>query len=463
MRSRTKKTGLLFYVLSAIVVYVDAVVVIGRLLYSADLRAGALLSVGIELIGIIVMAVFIDGSYVDGGLSEETNYSSVRGILVVSIAFLIDTCRHVSSGFVNPIPRALYFLFTSLSYLSDVALIYCFAQYILAVLKIKTKKTRLFVQILRYYFALLTALLILNVPFRFIFSVDRSGVFQGGFLLPFVVGVDVLLMGAMFIYVLKLQFDLVEKRAILLYISLPPVFAIAQEIQPAFSFKLCALFVSACLVYVQSYVRQGRLLQKERLELQNQQTAIMLSQIQPHFLYNSLNAIVALCDIDPQLAKQTTIDFSTYLEHNLNALTQKELILFSQEMEHVKAYLRIEKTRFGDMLNVEYDVQEQDFFVPALTVQPLVENAVKHGLHHQPGGGTVRIETHKTDDGWYILVTDDGVGFDPEHSEIIGHGVGIANIRHRLQTQCGGMLNLESEKGRGTTAIVFIPNGRKEK
>ncbi len=457
-----KKVGWLFHISSLLIVCTDICVLFFGLTSASSIGSWTLLSIGIEFLGCIVMAVFIDGCYVDGGLSEESNYRSLAGLLMISFAFLTDTCHWLTMNSLSQNLRTLNFGLHSLSYLNDIALVYCFARYILSFLDRSTKVTRFFIRFLQSYYAFMAVMLTLNIPLRFLFDIDKNGNYEHKPLILYTVTLIIILVFLMFAYVAKLKFDFVEKRAILGYIGLPLFFTIVQEFAPAFSFKYCALFISACLVYVQSYVHKGRIMERNRLELQNQQTAIMLSQIQPHFLYNSLSAIAALCDIDPQLAKQTTLDFSTYLEHNLDAVTQMTPIPFAKEMEHVEAYLRIEKNRFGDLLHVEYDVAEQDFFLPALTVQPLVENAVKHGLHHKAGGGTVRIETHKTDNGWYIIVCDDGVGFDPSSPEIINHGVGIPNIRHRLKAQCDGALNFESEIGRGTTAIVFIPNRRKE-
>ena len=106
----------------------------------------------------------------------------------------------------------------------------------------------------------------------------------------------------------------------------------------------------------------------------------MVSQIRPHFMYNALSSIAALCKLDPDTAYDATITFSDYLRGNMDSLKQTAPIPFEKELEHLKKYLHIEKMRFGNKLNIVYDICATDFEIPQLTVQPLAENAVKHGI-----------------------------------------------------------------------------------
>ena len=189
--------------------------------------------------------------------------------------------------------------------------------------------------------------------------------------------------------------------------------------------------------------------------IQNQ-ISIMLSQIQPHFLYNSLTAIRELCLIDPKKAYETVDEFSTYLRGNLDSLSFKKPIPFEKELSHVKTYLSLEKKRFGDNLNIIYDINASLFLIPSLTLQPIVENAVRHGVTKREDGGTVTITTEETEAEAIITVTDDGVGFDPTLQKSNNRHVGIANVRSRLSTMCDGTLKISSEPGVGTTAVIII-------
>jgi len=148
-------------------------------------------------------------------------------------------------------------------------------------------------------------------------------------------------------------------------------------------------------------------------DLTENRISIMLSQIRPHFLFNSLTAIQELCLIDPETASEAMGEFSHYLRGNIDSLSINKPVPFEKELHHVKMYLSLEKRRFSKKLNVVYDVLTSDFFLPALTLQPVVENAVRHGVVKRNEGGTVTIRSEKTETGIIITVTDDGAGFDP--------------------------------------------------
>ena len=199
--------------------------------------------------------------------------------------------------------------------------------------------------------------------------------------------------------------------------------------------------------------------QQMQKELYEAKVSLMVSQIQPHFLYNSLTSIAMMCTKDPKLARTATINFADYLRGNMNSLKQKTPVPFTQELEHLKKYLMLEEMRFGDLLHIEYDIQATDFDIPLLSVQPLVENAVKHGVGMKEDGGTVTIATREEDDCCKVIISDDGVGFDtskPIEDDGRSH-VGMENVRQRLKELCDADVIIESEIGKGTVATIRIP------
>ena len=222
------------------------------------------------------------------------------------------------------------------------------------------------------------------------------------------------------------------------------------------------IFVIALVIVLKiipSNFRAAMEAEKMTAELQNNRISIMLSQIQPHFLYNSINAIRELCRINPEQAREALGDFAVYLRGNMDCLASHMPIHFSKELSHVETYLKLEKLRFGDDLNIVYDIQEMDFFLPSLTVQPLVENAVKHGICENENGGTLTLRSRKEGGNIIIEVIDDGVGFDTENPawQEDGHShIGINNIRKRLQQMCGGSLTIKSSPGKGTAAVIEL-------
>ena len=212
-------------------------------------------------------------------------------------------------------------------------------------------------------------------------------------------------------------------------------------------------------------------------ELYEAEVAVMVSQIQPHFMYNALTSIAMMCVNDPKKAQEATVTFAKYLRGNMDSLKQKEPVPFSQELEHLKKYLYIEKLRFGKRLNVEYDIQTEDFKLPQLSVQPLVENAVKHGVGMKKKGGTVTIATRETDEFYEVIISDDGVGFDPTaipaenavqdgkndlQKEKRSH-IGMENTKRRIREMCGGEIVTESKIDEGTTVRIILPKAGQSK
>ena len=238
---------------------------------------------------------------------------------------------------------------------------------------------------------------------------------------------------------------------------------------------MCSLLlivaVSAVIIYREIKKSVHSALEAQRIEaekqamelrLQENQISIMLSQIQPHFLYNTLNSIYQLCETNPMRARFMVNSFSEYLRNNLSSLEEPGLITFETELSHVNTYLDIEKVRFEDTLEIEYDIKCMDFSLPVLTVQPIVENAVKHGTSKKRGGGRVSISTEDDGQDYVITVSDTGCGFDPDVPKNDGkRHVGIENVRQRLANMCSGSLTIESKVGEGTVATIRIPKGGK--
>ena len=196
-------------------------------------------------------------------------------------------------------------------------------------------------------------------------------------------------------------------------------------------------------------------LAQNKMELEHSKNEILMAQIQPHFINNSLMALRSRCSEYPELYESIT-NFSRYLRSNFEALGDTRLISFEQEMSNIEAYLALEQQNFGERLQVEYDIDCDDFLIPALSVQPLVENAVRHGVATYEKGGTVQINSHKTGDSVVIEVIDKGSGKSniTEH-QIKRKGIGIENVRARLHSMSNGELEIIAGE-HGTTARITI-------
>ena len=196
-------------------------------------------------------------------------------------------------------------------------------------------------------------------------------------------------------------------------------------------------------------------------ELAESRISTMMSQIRPHFIYNTLGSIEQLCELDPPKAGELVHNFAKYLRGNFGELDNPKPILMSQEMEHVRHYINIENVRFPDM-TFSFEMKSEDFRLPALTVQPIVENAIKHGLMKLQKGGSIRVVSYETEADYYISVEDDGVGFDTGKLFDDKNHIGIRNIRDRLKAMVGGTLDIESTEGLGTKVLITIPKEGKK-
>lgn len=240
-----------------------------------------------------------------------------------------------------------------------------------------------------------------------------------------------------------------------------PIVAMAIQIKIyGITLLYLATTLSLLTIYIMINVKNAGKIKEQELEITQSKISLMISQIQPHFLFNSLNTIEVLCSENPAAAETAVRSFSKYLRSNLDSLTSTPMISFEKELDHVKQYLILERYRF-DNINYKFDINYKDFFLPSLSLQPIVENAVKHGVTQNKDGGTIIISSKRNRDSCVITVSDDGPGFDTQAS-VVDDGrthVGISNVRSRIEILCGGSLDIKSCKGTGTVATITIPSG----
>ena len=247
---------------------------------------------------------------------------------------------------------------------------------------------------------------------------------------------------------------------------IPAVMLIAFSIPLAltffrqFNYQLQNVGIALSIVIVSLVVDLEQIQEKRKLEVESisANTAISLSQIKPHFLYNCIASIGYLCEKDPKAARKALSYFSNYLRGNLDAIDNPKPISLEKEMEHVKSYVALEKMRFGDRVRVEYDLQNTDIDLPAITVQPIVENAIKHGITKKENGGTVKISTYGNKKEDIICIEDDGVGFDVNATNNKAtQSIALNNIKERIRVFCDGRLNVESTPDKGTKITIYLP------
>ena len=225
------------------------------------------------------------------------------------------------------------------------------------------------------------------------------------------------------------------------------------------AFLTIAIVVGSVFYYIWLHLQFVR--EHENDLMAAQRIRIMMTQIQPHFLFNALNTIRALYAKDPPLADRTLEDFSAYLRQNLESLGQSDLVPIAKELEYTRLYAEIEELRFPNV-RVEYRIEDDCFELPALTLQPLVENAIRHGVRSRKEG-VVTVSTSREGAFHVITVRDNGAGFDvKQQAAQDGSHIGIRNVKERVEQMCGGRMIVESEPGNGAGVTLLIPDGKKE-
>jgi sensor histidine kinase YesM len=251
--------------------------------------------------------------------------------------------------------------------------------------------------------------------------------------------------------------DLTVKQFIsfLIYILLPMICMLLQMRIYGYYLIMIGSTFSALVMFIIIQTEQA---DKYRLSLEENaraQSRILVLQMRPHFIYNTMTSIYYLCQENPEKAQQVILDFTTYLRKNFTALEKEGTIMFSDELEHTRAYLAVESVRFENQISFEFDTPETNFRLPPLTLQPLVENAVKYGLDAEDEPLKIKISTRKTDAFYEVLVEDNGPGFTETESD--NPGVALNNIKKRLAMTCRGRLNIESSNQSGTRVKILIP------
>jgi len=393
---------------------------------------------------------------------SNLNRLFTRLVLCNIAAVLCDALAWAFNGGVSAhayiIVRAAKFMAYSLSYL----LIPILTDYAAALIGRYVKVSRNIPQSMYALFGAAVLMLVISQFNNMYYFFDENNLYQVREMFWLSQAVGILFMGVCAAAVLRYWRNIHgSDRFFLLSYGFFPLLAMAVHSFALQNFEI--LFIATTLSILFCYggiqARQAKLLKDNELKLTESRIAVMLSQIQPHFLYNSLVVIRQLCRIDPKLAEETVVEFADYLRGNLDSLTINGTIPFERELHHVQNYLSIEKKRFGDKLNIKYDVGFKNFMLPALTLQPIVENAVRHGVTKKERGGTVTVTTGNIDGNAIITVTDDGAGFDPSvppNQDGRSH-MGIGNVRSRLAVMCGGTLEIQSKHNAGTTAVIIIP------
>ena len=351
----------------------------------------------------------------------------------------------------NPFIIAFYTSFYVMNNMEVFLLFYYLIYY--ANIESKLKKITTLTNIL--VFSIFVILDIINI-FTHMFFYAEDGIYTRSKLMILSQGYQFIMFGMIFVLALiNKDLKLRQKLAFLTYCLLPAISIIVQNLLPGYAISYTVIIITAEILVLYLSVEKNAIIEEEEKKTKEAYIKVMMSQIQPHFVYNTLSSISTLITLDPNKAKVALDEFTEYLRMNISTLTNNRLINFEDELKHIETYVSLEKMRFSDRLNVTYDIKVKDFELPPLTIQPLVENAIKHGILKKVEGGSITLKTYKEDNVIYVEVKDDGVGINIDDIDFKNDKhFGINNIKHRLTSMCHADISIESNPNKGTKVVV---------
>lgn len=419
------------------------------------------INISLEIFGSVLSLILLSCMLLSDHEKTQTGRLFMRGTLCNMVILLSDAAAwgfdRNPAGYAYVITHVANFLIFTVGYLA----LAVFTDYLVTFIGTRTEISRTIVHVIYGLCLLAIGMAILSQWTHMYYIIDENNYYRRADLFWVSQLYGILGMIVNFVICILYRTKMLRRDFIffMFYILFPVIAMFLQIFIKDIAFLNVGMTLSIVAIYMSIQVEQAR---QREMELAEGRIAIMMSQIQPHFLYNALTAIRELCVREPKAAEAAVGEFAYYLRGNLDSLTQTQLIPFSTELRHVENYLSLEQKRFGDWITAKYDIGPSDFMLPALTLQLVVENAVRHGITKKEGGGTVSVSTLEAPDHIQITVEDDGVGFDPQRKAQDGRiHIGLDNARKRLAAMCGGTLGIEGIPDVGTTVVITIPKAHR--
>ena len=360
----------------------------------------------------------------------------------------------------KPHVKIILILLTAVFYISSAFVLYFFGRYMEEYIKLSRRTRKILMTCITVLCGIQVFFSLISPFTGSIFYVTDSGYQRGPlFIISQLVPLFCYLLFSAVVLLYRRQLSRREVVFFLMYIFIPLGAGATQMFLRGIAVVNIGVTLALLFILVNIQFEHEIALRRQEKELAEQRIDIMISQIQPHFLYNALGTIAHLCRHDPVKAEKATEEFAMFLRGNMDSLKKREPIPFEKELNHVMNYLSLEQQRFQDRLRVIYDIRVKDFFLPPLSLQPLVENALRHGILHKKEGGTITIRTAETGEYAVVTIADDGIGMEnAKRSPNLGdHAhIGIENVRSRIKTMVEGSMDIQSSD-HGTTITLKIP------
>ncbi len=377
------------------------------------------------------------------------------------LVFFIFTAIHFATYTVYDLVKVYYtsntyiMSFYTTFYIMNNAEVFLFFLYLSNYIRLPKKFKNIFSIINISLFTIFVVTDFINIATHMYFTAV-DGVYQRAKLMFISQGYQFVMLVISFVLaIINKELSVREKIAFSIYCFIPFIAIIVQNALPGFAIAYLSMIVAIEILILFLSIEKNYMLLEDEQRLKDANVKIMVSQIQPHFIYNTLSSISTLIPLDQARAQKALDDFTEYLRMNFSTLTETNLVSFGDELKHIQTYIELEKMRFNERLHVNYDIKVSSFCVPPLSIQPLVENAIKHGILKKVEGGTLLIKTYETENSYVVEVIDDGVGFNIQDIDFKSNNhIGLNNVKHRITSMCKGEMNIFSEINKGTTIVV---------
>lgn len=414
-----------------------------------------LMGIGIDMLSILITFVILVGVLL-GKRNAMNEYFPIL-LLINALVLLADmgTLVFANDGNTLVLLRISVILQGSLTYIS----ISGFNLYVDKLITRKRGKRPVFRAVPFAICVIMILFWITSLLHGYAFRISNDGVYSQGQLFFFVVLIGCILVIFIFFRIIYNHIngvlDVNVCIALYILIIIPFVTLFPALMCQCMSMLYGAITVSYLIMFIAIHVTKEQSIVEKKMDDTIMQTDLIISELQPHFIFNSLTNIKYLIKKNPELAIDAMDKFTKYLRRNLDTITDQDLITFEEELEHTRTYLWLEQLRFGD-LKIEYSIDEDQFLIPPLSLQPVVENAVRHGVTKKVGGGTIKIYVREMEDCYKITVKDDGIGFNAKELDEEIVNAGIHDIRKRLYEMNKSKLSIASTEGVGTTVTYLI-------
>ncbi len=396
-------------------------------------------TIGIILCGFLYFSVFID--------ERRNKFRSLflQLIFFEAMALFFDSWTWFVGGKIenNTLVKILNLLFDLCCVIRTVI----FWGTEIEVMNLRGNINRFVIPFIRISTVFFFVIIIANVKFEFFYSI-RDGMYYRAETYWFQYIYSLFVYMILLFYAVKIKINWKLKSPFIVASLLPIAVMVLQTFAYTLAFTTPSVLITILILYMNIHVELGR-------KIEEFKSKVMISQIQPHFMYNTLTTIKALCKYDPELAASTITNFADYLRGNMDFSNLSETIPLERELKHTRIYTEIEKLRF-DNITFEFDIQDSDFYIPSLTIQPMVENAVRHGVRSRKDA-RILVRTFADEKYHNVIIQDNGKGFEEHQFNGSRTHIGLLNTKLRVERLCNGKFEVQSVKGEGVTITIRLP------